>query len=269
MLAMQLMSHDEIRALLKSFNDNCIDASLKGKTFFDLGFLEDDYLIIDLHTDEFVFKFFSFDELIGYDRTRLIQWPPNAPQTEIERMLSIPLSERDVYSGWELLDALSDYIKYADPSNADLENPLFLCFYLLDKRTDVSSLDEKNISHKWLADIYHLRLTGRMPEEFYERKTVVLDFAACNTPDEIEREMQIKMKFFLYYGIGLDALWDILTGMDYYGDDFIIKRKKIYTYTAYGKVFDFSEDIDKICKLFNKAAESIYADISVKIEYVE
>jgi RNAse (barnase) inhibitor barstar len=77
------------------------------------------------------------------------------------------------------------------------------------------------------------------------------------------------MKFFFYYGDGLDALWDILTGMYFYGDDFTIKRKRIYRYEEYGRMTDRTHRIDKICELFKEASESIYSDITVKIEYID
>ena len=66
-----------------------------------------------------------------------------------------------------------------------------------------------------------------------------------------------------------NALWDILTGLYYYGDDFIIKRKRTHTYTEYGRTIDYTQTIDKVCEIFGEAALEEYSEMTVTIEYMD
>lgn len=263
------MKREEIEKLLHKYNDDVISDSLRGRVKFQLDAYDDLYIMFSLFIDDDIYKFFSYEEVVEYDHSRFIYDVMVSLQSRYERAISVPIEKRDVYSGWELLFALENYIKTDGLDNIDLTNPLSFMLYILDNRTDISVIEEKNITHKWLVDIYHLRLTGSMPKEFYERKTVILDFASCNDFGDMYREMRTKMKWSLYYGESLDALWDILTGMYYYGDDFVIRRKEVHQFTEYGRVIDYTNKVDKICELFEEASKSIYSDITVKIEYVD
>ena len=55
-----------------------------------------------------------------------------------------------------------------------------------------------------------------------KRTVVTLDFRPCRYISQIYQEMRLKMKWDEDYGENLSALWDILWGMPYYGDDFLI-----------------------------------------------
>ena len=63
------------------------------------------------------------------------------------------------------------------------------------------------------------------------------------------------MKWADYYGSNLDALWDILTGMPYYGSDFIILRRREYHDIPINAEKSFGEYIDKIYSIFQEAVE--------------
>ena len=76
------------------------------------------------------------------------------------------------------------------------------------------------------------------------------------------------MKWQDFFGENLDALWDILTGMPYRGDDFTILRPRTYTGIPYGQNRQFTEYVDKICEVFQEAQDR-YGDITVKIVYTD
>jgi RNAse (barnase) inhibitor barstar len=263
------MERDEINSLFDDFNKNYIAKNLSEKVKLTFDFFDHDYVIADLCVDGYTYKSFCYEELLGYDNSLISYTYANTYEELFRKWLAIPLIERDSYTGQELIEALKKYLSSDYPDGINLNNPLCLMLYIIDERTDIDKLDVSIIQHKWLHDILELRLTGTVSEDFYNRKPVVLDFANCKDEREIYREIRTKMKFFFYYGDGLDALWDILTGMYFYGDDFTIKRKRIYRYEEYGRMTDRTHRIDKICELFKEASESIYSDITVKIEYID
>ena len=80
--------------------------------------------------------------------------------------------------------------------------------------------------------------------------------------------MRNKMEWEAWYGFSLDALWDILTGLPYRGDDFEILRLEQYKAVRYGREYCFTEEIDKICEIFHKA-EKEHRQIKVSIRYVD
>ena len=100
------------------------------------------------------------------------------------------------------------------------------------------------------------------------RETVVLDFTKCNHDYDYYDEMHLKMEWEDWYGHNLDALCDILTGMDYRGDDFIIIRPRKFKNIRYGLDDYFTSQVDKICQIFVEAQEE-YRCITVRIEYVD
>lgn len=102
---------------------------------------------------------------------------------------------------------------------------------------------------------------------FIPRVKVILDLAKCRTLQEAYDEMRSKMEWLDWYGENLSALWDILTGLLYKGDDFIILRHRSYQNFWFCEK-KLTEDIDKICQTFCKAQEE-YHEIKVSIRYIE
>lgn len=102
-----------------------------------------------------------------------------------------------------------------------------------------------------------------------ERISVTLDFTGCKYIGEVFLEMRTKMEWDDDFGENLSALWDILRGMPYKGDDFTIIRPRYFTGVAYGEDAGFTEYVDKICSIFQRAAKDDYINITVKIEYTD
>lgn len=100
-----------------------------------------------------------------------------------------------------------------------------------------------------------------------ERVSVTLDFTGCKYIGEVFREMRIKMEWDDDFGENLSALWDILWGMPYKGDDFTIIRPRYFTGVAYGEDAGFTEYVDKICSIFQRAESKGY--ITVKTVYTD
>lgn len=103
---------------------------------------------------------------------------------------------------------------------------------------------------------------------FIPREEVILDFTKCKSIFEIYQEMRVKMEWIDWYGENLDALWDILTGLPYKGDDFIILRPKHYRGIPYGQDAEFTNAVDKICDIFLEAQDE-YGEINVDIRFFE
>jgi RNAse (barnase) inhibitor barstar len=125
--------------------------------------------------------------------------------------------------------------------------------------------------HTWLKNVYDLRTLGILPKEYYDRDVVILDFRFCDRDFDPYYVMRREMKWLDYFGDGLDALWDILTGMPFFGDDFIIKRFKKHSYTdKYGE-HDYTHTVDGISRVFERAIEEYgkYTGMTVKIEYCD
>ena len=103
---------------------------------------------------------------------------------------------------------------------------------------------------------------------FIPREEVVLDFRECKSTCCVYKEMREKMEWMDWYGENLDALWDILTGLPYRGDDFVILRPRYYHGIPYGQDVFFTSRVDKICEIFLEAQEK-YGKITVRIVYSE
>lgn len=86
-----------------------------------------------------------------------------------------------------------------------------------------------------------------------ERVKVILDFTGCKYIGELFREMRTKMEWDDDLGENLSALWDILWGMPYKGDDFTIIRPHLFTGIPHGQDASFTEYVDKICSIFQRA----------------
>ncbi len=99
-----------------------------------------------------------------------------------------------------------------------------------------------------------------------ERISVTLDFTKCRFISELFEEMRTQMRWPDFFGDNLDALWDILTGMPYIGDDFTILRPIRYANIPHGQNDRFTEYVDRICKIFQRAQQQ-YGDITVSIRY--
>lgn len=88
-----------------------------------------------------------------------------------------------------------------------------------------------------------------------ERIAVTLDFTNCKYLSEVFKEMRTKMEWDDDFGENLSALWDILRGMPYKGDDFTIIRPRTFTNIPHGQDQAFTEYVDKICAIFQRAQE--------------
>ena len=100
-----------------------------------------------------------------------------------------------------------------------------------------------------------------------ERIAVTLDFTDCKYLSEAFREMRTKMEWDDDFGENLSALWDILWGMPYKGDDFTIIRPRFFTNIPYGHDQKFTEYVDKICSIFQRAHRQ--GIITVEIRYTQ
>ena len=99
------------------------------------------------------------------------------------------------------------------------------------------------------------------------REEVTLDLRRCRYLRDIYGELREKMEWADFYGENFDALWDILTGMPYKGDDFIILRPRHYVGIPHGKNEGFTEYVDKLCAIFKEAQEK--QEITVEVRYLE
>ena len=79
---------------------------------------------------------------------------------------------------------------------------------------------------------------------------VTLDFIACKYISDLYREMRTRMEWDDDYGENLSALWDILWGMPYKGDDFTIIRPLHFRNIPHGQDQPFTEYVDNICAIF-------------------
>ena len=99
-----------------------------------------------------------------------------------------------------------------------------------------------------------------------DRIAVTLDFTFCKYIPELYKEMRRKMEWDEDFGENLSALWDILTGMPYKGDDFTIIRPLRFENIPHGQNDIFTEYVDKICAIFERAQQR-YGDITVTVRY--
>lgn len=100
------------------------------------------------------------------------------------------------------------------------------------------------------------------------RELVTIDLSPCKYVAELWLELRRKMEWDDWYGENFDALWDILTGLPYKGDDFIILRPRHYTGIPYGDNEGFTEYVDKICGIFQKAQDR-EGNITVELRYTD
>ena len=100
-----------------------------------------------------------------------------------------------------------------------------------------------------------------------ERVSVTLDFTTCKYIGEVFLEMRAKMEWDDDFGENLSALWDILSAMPYKGDDFTIIRPRWFTGIPHGQNAGFTEYVDKICSIFQRAeAQGL---LTVQIDYTD
>lgn len=99
------------------------------------------------------------------------------------------------------------------------------------------------------------------------REQVTIDFCACKYISEIFKEMRIKMEWDSWYGENLSALWDILRGMPYKGDDFTIIRPRRFTNIPHGENEAFTNYVDKVCSIFQRAENK--GILTVRVKYTE
>ena len=94
---------------------------------------------------------------------------------------------------------------------------------------------------------------------------VTLDFTEQKYISQLYQEMREKMAWHDSYGENLSALWDILRGMPYLGEDFLIIRPVQYRGIPHGDNGAFTEYVDRICNIFQRAhAEGL---LTVDIQY--
>ena len=99
------------------------------------------------------------------------------------------------------------------------------------------------------------------------RVKVTLDFSSCKYMSDLFREMHTKMEWDDNFGENLSALWDILWGMPYKGDDFTIIRPRYFTEIPHGENAAFTDYVNKICSIFERAqAQRI---LTVQLEYTD
>ena len=99
-------------------------------------------------------------------------------------------------------------------------------------------------------------------------KECVLDFSECSYIGEVYAIIKKELELPEWCGENLDALWDILTGLPYKGDDFVILRPRAYSGIPHGKNREFTEAVDKICEIFEEA-QTTYGEITVKLQYTD
>lgn len=100
-----------------------------------------------------------------------------------------------------------------------------------------------------------------------ERVKVILDFTNCKYIGELFRELRTKMEWDDDLGENLSALWDILRGMPYKGDDFTIIRPRWFSGISHGQNAGFTEYVDKICSIFQRAETQ--GILTVQIDYTD
>jgi len=77
--------------------------------------------------------------------------------------------------------------------------------------------------------------------------------------------MRTKMEWDEDFGENLSALWDILRGMPYKGDDFVIRRPYKFTGIPHGHDETFNKHADKIIEIFQRAQQK--GCLTMRIEY--
>lgn len=98
------------------------------------------------------------------------------------------------------------------------------------------------------------------------REHIILDFTTCGSIKAFYQEMRTKMDWDQSYGENLDALWDILSGMPYRGDDFTILRPKTYDFNP-PDCNELGDYVDLIISIFREAETEGY--LSVEVSFSE
>ena len=98
-----------------------------------------------------------------------------------------------------------------------------------------------------------------------KKDTVTLDFTTQKYISQLYQEMREKMAWHDSDGENLSALWDILRGMPYKGEDFLIIRPVQYRGIPHGNNAAFTEYVDRICNIFQRAHEK--GLLTVNIQY--
>ena len=98
-----------------------------------------------------------------------------------------------------------------------------------------------------------------MKQEILTRTPVTLDFTGCRCVADLYKIMREAMKWENWYGDNLDSLWDILTGLPFYGDDFKILRPRVYEDPV------LTRKADAVCDIFCEAQER-FGKITVDID---
>ena len=98
-----------------------------------------------------------------------------------------------------------------------------------------------------------------------QKEYVTLDFSECKYISEIYQQMREKMNWDDWYGENLYAVWDILTGLPHYGNDFTIIRPLHYQNIPHGQDKQFESYINKLCDTFMDAYREGY--LNLRIEY--
>lgn len=180
-------------------------------------------------------------------------------QDTAERIFNILSIEFEIEPKIHALEELESYIR----SNGD---------FRVEIRYADEPYGEAAICLKQVLDLFE-RLKNELGVEHFDyvllpREQVTLDFSKCKYITEVYDQMRKKMGWEDWYGFNLDALWDILTGLPYKGDDFVILRPRAYSGIPHGKNREFTEAVDKICQIFEEA-QTTYGEITVKLQYTD
>ncbi len=101
---------------------------------------------------------------------------------------------------------------------------------------------------------------GRLPADTGKQaERVTLDLTGCTNRAGLYRELRTKMEWESGYGENLDALWDILTGLPYKGDAFLIRRLRVYADEG------FTGYVNRVCGVFQAAQDE--GALSVRVEF--
>lgn len=95
----------------------------------------------------------------------------------------------------------------------------------LHKLTEYAGRPEADVADPWYTDDFdaawndiYAGCTGLLDSLAPE---VTLDLSRCTSRREIYAELREKMRWQDWYGENLDALWDVLTGLPFYGRRFV------------------------------------------------
>lgn len=104
------------------------------------------------------------------------------------------------------------------------------------------------------------RLAEKLGYAYYDQEIIT----SCRYAPDLYKEMRTKMEWDDDLGENLSALWDILWGMPYKGDDFTIIRPLYFQNIPHEQDRIFTEYVDKICSIFQRAQKQGILTVSVK-----